>query len=75
MHRVDREELDDAARQPRLLVQLADRGGLRMFAELETSAGEGPRSRRLGDVREPNQQQPVVGIDADVVRGDALYAR
>ena len=74
MHRVDGEQLDDAPDQSRLLVQLADRAGLRVFAEVDAAAGQRPRTRCLGDVREPAQEQPVVGVDADVVRRDPLDA-
>ena len=53
-------------------MQLAQRGGLRVLAELDASAGQGPRARPHGRVGQAAQQQPVVVVGAHDVRGDAL---
>ena len=43
--RIDGEQLDDPAGQPGLLVELAQRGGFGMLAELDAAAGQRPRAR------------------------------
>ena len=61
--------------QTGLLLQFAYRRGFGVFTELDAAAGQRPRAGRLGDVRQPAEQQAIVVVDAHVVRRDSLYAR
>ena len=47
MHRVDGEQLDDASDETGLFVQLAQRSGFGMLAEVDAAAGQRPRAGTL----------------------------